>query len=310
MKGAIVSFRDISERRAARLALEESHDRLDFVLRAARGRRLGVGDRRRPHRLGRDDGGALRPAAGRRRGSLVGVRRLHPSGRPGRRQRGGRPGDRARRALRGGVPSGPRRRCDGYLAERGQVRRDEQGTVVALAGVTWDVTEQREAQEELRFTTFVVEHAADIVFWMTRAGAMRYANHTARRTLGYSARRAPRHDHPRHRPGVPAGALAGAHRRAARGRFADLRVHPPAQGRDDAAGGDHGDVRGVRRRGLRRRLLPRHHRAARRGGRAAQVQGAHRRGQPGAGARHRAGEPAGRGGGVGEQAPRASSSPT
>ena len=31
-------------------------------------------------------------------------------------------------------------------------------------------------QEDLRFTTFVVEHAADIVFWMAADGALLYAN--------------------------------------------------------------------------------------------------------------------------------------
>ena len=74
-----------------------------------------------------------------------------------------------------------------YLTERGRVRRDDTGRSVALSGVTWDITEAREAEEELRFTTFVVEHAADFVFWMTRDGALLYANRTARESLGYSA---------------------------------------------------------------------------------------------------------------------------
>ena len=43
-------------------------------------------------------------------------------------------------------------------------------------------------------------------------------------TLGYSAEEFAAHDHPRHRSGASRRTLAGAHRRAARGRFADLRV--------------------------------------------------------------------------------------
>ena len=273
LRGAIVSFRDISERRAARLALEESHDRLDFVLRAAR---VGaweweiaadhiVWDETTAAHYGLPPGGGEGPWS-------AFDACIHPDDLDAVNAAADRAIERDEpyevefRVVRDGAVA--------FLAERGQVRRDEQGAVVALAGVTWDVTERREAQEELRFTTFLVEHAADIVFWMTADGEMRYANRTARRASGTHSRSSAAmtiHDID---PGFPRERWPEHIDRAARGRVADLRVDPPAQGRDDAAGGDHGDVRGVRRRGLRRRLLPRHHRAARRGGRAAQVQGA------------------------------------
>ena len=74
-----------------------------------------------------------------------------------------------------------------YLAERGRVRRDEAGAAVSLSGVTWDDTGRRAAEEELRFATFVVEHAADIVFWMGADGRLLHGNRTALESLGYSA---------------------------------------------------------------------------------------------------------------------------
>ena len=185
LKGAIVSFRDISERRAARLALEESHDRLDFVLRAAQ---VGawewevaadhiVWDETTAGHYGLPPGGGEGPWS-------VFDACIHPDDL-------GAVNAAADRAIEHDAPYEVEFRVlrDGgvaYIAERGRVRRDEQGTVVALGGVTWDVSEQREAQEELRFTTFVVEHAADIVFWMTDVGEMRYANQMACRCLGYS----------------------------------------------------------------------------------------------------------------------------
>jgi len=37
-----------------------------------------------------------------------------------------------------------------YLTERGRMRRDAAGAPAILSGVTWDVTERRKAEEELR----------------------------------------------------------------------------------------------------------------------------------------------------------------
>ncbi len=74
-----------------------------------------------------------------------------------------------------------------YVAARAQVRRDEAGVPVSLSGVTWDISERRRAEEDLRFATFVVEHAADIVFWMDAHGSLLHGNRTALESLGYSA---------------------------------------------------------------------------------------------------------------------------
>jgi PAS domain S-box-containing protein len=185
LQGAIISFRDISERRAARLALEESRDRLDFVLRAAR---VGVWEWEiaADHIVWDETTAALYglpPGAGEGAWAAFDAC-IHPDD-----------VDVVDAAARLAIETDAQYEAefrvlrDGevvYLAERGRARRDEDGAVVALSGVTWDVTERRRAQEELQFTTFVVEHAADIVFWMTAGGEMLYANQTAQRCLGYS----------------------------------------------------------------------------------------------------------------------------
>ena len=185
LRGAIISFRDISERRAARLALEESHERLDFVLRAAH---VGVWEweTAADHIVWDETTAALYglpPGDG--EGTWAAFDPcIHPDDL-------GVADTAARLAIETDAQYEAELRVlrDGevaYLAERGRARRGEDGVVVALSGVTWDVTEQRRAQEELQFTTFVVEHAADIVFWMTAGGEMLYANQTAQRCLGYS----------------------------------------------------------------------------------------------------------------------------
>ena len=77
--GAIISFRDITERRAAEEALRESRERLDFVLRAAQ---VGVWEREiGPDMVEWDDlvAGAVRHARRSAIRAVVGVRRLHPS---------------------------------------------------------------------------------------------------------------------------------------------------------------------------------------------------------------------------------------
>ena len=184
--GAIVSFRDISERRVAEAALRESRDRLDFVLRAAE---VGVWEWQiAPDLITWDDTvGALYGLPRDRHDGPWSVfdAHIHPEdlaavdGAAAQAVAADAPYEVEFRVLR---PDG----AVAYLAERGRVRRDADGDPVALSGVTWDVTDRRKAEEDLRFTTFVVEHAADIVFWMAADGTLLYANRTAREALDYS----------------------------------------------------------------------------------------------------------------------------
>ena len=49
-----------------------------------------------------------------------------------------------------------------------------------------DISERKRAEEELRFTKFIVEQAGDIVFLTTADGVFKYANRITCETLGYS----------------------------------------------------------------------------------------------------------------------------
>jgi len=63
-------------------------------------------------------------------------------------------------------------------------RMEDGGTL--WHGIISDITARKQAEEELRFTRFVVERAGDAVFWMTSDGAFKYANPLTCETLGYS----------------------------------------------------------------------------------------------------------------------------
>jgi PAS domain S-box-containing protein/putative nucleotidyltransferase with HDIG domain len=81
-----------------------------------------------------------------------------------------------------------RRNRDGapqWLEFRTVAVRDGDDQLAAVEGIVRDVTARRQAEEDLRFTQFVVEHAGDAVYWMEADGHLRYANPAACRALGY-----------------------------------------------------------------------------------------------------------------------------
>ena len=84
LTGGVITFRDISGRKASEAALRESRERLDFVLRSAERGCVGLGHRDGDRDLGRDRGRSLRDGSGR-----TGRSRGHPlQDRPSRRPRG------------------------------------------------------------------------------------------------------------------------------------------------------------------------------------------------------------------------------
>ena len=62
---------------------------------------------------------------------------------------------------------------------------DDDGSVLGVEGVLRDVTEQKRAEDELRFARFLIDQAGEIVFWAGEDGRIAYANRAARVTLGY-----------------------------------------------------------------------------------------------------------------------------
>jgi PAS domain S-box-containing protein len=72
-----------------------------------------------------------------------------------------------------------------YLSTKG-VRRDAQGNVIGLVGISREITERKRAEEALRFTQFAIDHASDAAFWMGPDARFIYVNEAACRSLGYT----------------------------------------------------------------------------------------------------------------------------
>ena len=157
--GAIITFRDISERRAAEAAVHESRERLDFVLRAAE---VGVWEWEMAADVVHWDETVA---------ALYGLPSDVSEGPWSTFDVHIHPEDldlveaSAARAIESGAPYAVEFRVthqDGttsYLAERGRVRRDDAGAPVTLSGVTWNVTERRTAEEALRRAKDMTEAA-------------------------------------------------------------------------------------------------------------------------------------------------------
>ena len=96
-----------------------------------------------------------------------------------------------RRAVESGEPYDLEVELDRADGERIWVRTVgrplvEDGAVVRVIGNIMDVSERKAAEEELRFTRFMVERAGDSIFWMDASGVIRYANPATCEALGYS----------------------------------------------------------------------------------------------------------------------------
>ncbi|UFS70892.1 PAS domain S-box protein [Geomonas sp. RF6] len=63
---------------------------------------------------------------------------------------------------------------------------DRNGEVAGTTGISRDITARRRAEEELRFTRFTVDRAADAICWVEEDGQISYANCAAGRYLGAS----------------------------------------------------------------------------------------------------------------------------
>ena len=68
----------------------------------------------------------------------------------------------------------------------GELLTDSGGQAVSLSGISQDITERKQAEEQLAFTQFAIDHAADAAYWMDHEGRFIYVNYEACRVLGYS----------------------------------------------------------------------------------------------------------------------------
>lgn len=73
-----------------------------------------------------------------------------------------------------------------WIRDRRYPVHDADGRLYRLAGITVDITSLKNSERTLEFTQFAVEHAGDLVFWMTPDARFQYVNEAACAQLGYS----------------------------------------------------------------------------------------------------------------------------
>ncbi len=64
--------------------------------------------------------------------------------------------------------------------------RDASGRIIRSVGMIHDITDRKRMEESLQFTQFAIDHTADAAFWMTHDGGFFYVNEAACQALGYS----------------------------------------------------------------------------------------------------------------------------
>ena len=72
-----------------------------------------------------------------------------------------------------------------WIAGHGKVLKDDDGVPVRVLGVEFDITERKQAEDQLQLTQFAVENAAIAAFCLLADGRFVYVNDAACRTLGY-----------------------------------------------------------------------------------------------------------------------------
>lgn len=73
-----------------------------------------------------------------------------------------------------------------HFLERGRPVRGEDGTPICIDGVILDISELKQAEEELIKYKFMVEESGEEMYLVDREGRFRYANRTACEHLGYT----------------------------------------------------------------------------------------------------------------------------
>jgi PAS domain S-box-containing protein len=66
------------------------------------------------------------------------------------------------------------------------VRYEEAGNLLYVLGHAVDITEQKKAEQALRFTQFAIDRASDPAFWIKPDGSFSYVNDAACQALGYT----------------------------------------------------------------------------------------------------------------------------